>query len=303
MAKNMKEMLERKLAENSQRHAEARQEADFDVGRQYTKLRVDLIDPNPYQPRTSFPQAELETLAASIHESGLLQPISVRQFGERFQVIAGERRLRAHQLLGKQTIEAIIVPADESEMATLALAENIDRADLSDYEIGKALRQVENLFPSKKRLAESVGLNREDMYRYFAFEALPKHILTRLDNQPRLLSRSAAADVKRVLQNVNVEAALAHAVLEEGWVKLENGELEQTKLASWLTREISARMHSDSATPDKSELIQIARAGKKVGSWLRDEKHLVLKLNAMALSDAQKDRLQHFVHELISENV
>lgn len=301
MAKNMKELLEKKLTENTLRHIEAQQEADFDVGRQHTKLHIERIDPNPYQPRISFPQSEIEALASSIHESGLLQPVSVRQMGDRYQLIAGERRLRAHRLLGKQTIEAIIMPVDESEMATLALAENIDRADLSDYEIGKALRKIENLFPNKKRLAESVGLNREDMYRYFSFEVLPEHILARLDIHPRLLSRAAAADVKRILQGS--EQSLVHVVLDDGWLQLERGELEQSKLSAWLARELKARKLGASAAHDKAKPIEIARAGKKIGSLIRDEKHVVLKLNAMALSDEQTDRLQNFVQKLVAEEV
>ena len=101
MAKNLKAMLTQKLAENSQRHAEAQQDSDFDVGRQHTRLAVDLIDPNPYQPRRSFPQAELESLAMSITEAGLLQPVTVRQQGDRYQLIAGERRWRAHKQIGR----------------------------------------------------------------------------------------------------------------------------------------------------------------------------------------------------------
>ncbi|MBY0444144.1 MAG: ParB/RepB/Spo0J family partition protein, partial [Burkholderiales bacterium] len=108
MAKDLKALLAKKLAENSQRHADAQQETDFDAGREHTRLDVALIDPNPYQPRKAFLQDELEMLATSIQESGLLQPVSVRQNGDRYQLIAGERRLRAHKLLGKVSIEAII---------------------------------------------------------------------------------------------------------------------------------------------------------------------------------------------------
>lgn len=301
MVKSMKEMLEKKLAENTLRHAEAQQESDFDVGRQHTKLPIDQIDPNPYQPRIAFPQPELEVLAASIQESGLLQPISVRKMGDRYQLIAGERRLRAHKFLGKPSIEAIVMPADESEMATLALAENIDRANLTDYEIGKALRKVESLFPSKKRLAESVGLNREDMYRYFAFESLPKHILARLDERPRLLSRAAAADIKRVLQDVDPD--LAQIALDDAWSQLESDQLEQSKLAAWLVRELTAKSTGTLATHEKAQAVQISRAGKKIGSWMRDEKYLMLKLNTTDLSEEQADRLQNFVQELVSEKV
>ena len=77
MPKNLKALLAKKLAENSQRHADAQQETDFDVGRYHVKLSVDEIDPNPYQPRRLFPQQELEELAASISEVGLFM-IAIR---------------------------------------------------------------------------------------------------------------------------------------------------------------------------------------------------------------------------------
>lgn len=297
MAKDLKALLAKKLAENSQRHADAQQETDFDAGREHTRLDVALIDPNPYQPRKAFLQDELEMLATSIQESGLLQPVSVRQNGDRYQLIAGERRLRAHKLLGKASIEAIIIPMHDAEMAVMALAENVDRADLSDYEIGKALRQIEHLFPSKKRLAESVGINREDMYRYFAFETLPEHIQNSLEKNPRLLSRAAAADVRRVLQGV--DEVLALVVLDDGWQQLEQGELEQSKLAAWISREIKIRTHTESDPHERALPVDFSKAGKKLGTLVCDHKHLTIKLQRQALSSAQITRLEQFLHKLI----
>jgi ParB family chromosome partitioning protein len=297
MAKDLKALLAQKLAENSQRHADAQQETDFDAGREHTRLDVALIDPNPYQPRKAFLQDELEMLATSIQESGLLQPVSVRQNGDRYQLIAGERRLRAHKLLGKASIEAIIIPMHDAEMAVMALAENVDRADLSDYEIGKALRQIEHLFPSKKRLAESVGINREDMYRYFAFETLPEHIQNSLEKNPRLLSRAAAADVRRVLQGV--DEVLALVVLDDGWQQLEQGELEQSKLAAWISREIKIRTHTESDPHERALPVDFSKAGKKLGTLVCDHKHLTIKLQRQALSSAQITRLEQFLHKLI----
>lgn len=302
MAKpNLKALLEKKLSENSQRHAEAVQEADFDVGRQHTRLHIDLVDPNPYQPRTAFPTEELEKLALSIKESGLLQPITVRQYADRYQLIAGERRLRAHTLLGKQSIEAIIVPSTDVEMATLALAENIDRADLSDFEIGKALRQIENLFPNKTRLAESVGLNREDMYRYFAFESFPENILQRLNLNPGLLSRSAASEIKRILKDVDSDQA--SVVLNEVWMLLEEGEIEQTKIAEWLQKKLQAKSDGVEPVPDKARLLDVTFEGKKVGFFSRNSRQIVLKLNAIVLNETQEQKLQEFVQALIHEKV
>ena len=291
MAKNVKDMLARKLAENSKRHSEAGQEPVFEAGRQHVRLALDRIDPNPHQPRRTFPQAELESLAASIAEAGLLQPISVRAAGDRYQIIAGERRWRAHRLLGRASIEALVVPAEEADMAVLALAENIDREDLSDYEIGKALRRIEGQFPSKKKLAESLGMNREDMYRYYAFEALPETIRARLDENPRLLSRAAAADLKRLLQGPE-GADQAAALLDEAWERLEAGQLEQTKLAAHLAQKLRPE------APRRRDIRDLACQGKVVGTLAEDGKTLVLRLKAQAIPGAKRERLIQFIEEL-----
>jgi ParB family chromosome partitioning protein len=300
MPKNLKALLAKKLAENSQRHAEAQQETDFDVGRQHTKLSVDNIDPNPYQPRRVFPQQELEELAASIAEVGLLQPISVRQVRDRYQIIAGERRWRAYKLLGRATIEALVIPVEESDMAVLALVENMDRSDLSDYEIGKALRQIEGLFPTRKKLAEALGLNREDMYRYYTFEHLPEPILARLDANPRLLSRAAAADIKRTMQSIQ-PPSLALELLNRAWDLLETGLLEQTKISGFLLKEL--RICKVGNVAELHETQALDRDGKSVGSISRDSKYLVIKLKVGVLSDENEAKLRSFIEQLTTGNV
>jgi ParB family transcriptional regulator, chromosome partitioning protein len=150
MSKDLKKMLEQKLQQNTQRHALASQESEFEEGKEHVFIPVDKIEPNPYQPRRIFPQQELDQLAESISEIGLLEPILVRKIDDRYQIAAGERRWRAHKQLHKHTIEALVTSISESDMAVFALAENVDREDLSDYEIGLALKQVESAFPTKK---------------------------------------------------------------------------------------------------------------------------------------------------------
>ena len=298
MSKDLKTMLAQKLAENSQRHAAAQQDLEFDAGRQHVKLPVEIIDPNPYQPRRVFPIEELESLASSISEAGLLQPISVRKVGERYQIIAGERRLRAHKLLGRSSIEALITASEDSDMAVLALVENIDREDLSDFEIGKALRQVENLCPSKKKLAESLGMGREDMYRYYAFEGLPDYIRSKLEGSPRILSRSAAVDTRRVLQQSEGHPMLEEC-MKESWALLEMGELVQTKFATHLAKALKARLTN--AIPDDHSIQHLAKDGRKVGTISKDRKSLIVKLDSDVLSQEQEHHLRLFLAELLAQ--
>lgn len=297
MAKHLKAMLARKLAENNQRHRESSQEVEFDEGRHHVRLDIHLVDPNPYQPRRGFSVPELNALASSIAEIGLLQPISVRQHGARYQLIAGERRLQAHKLLGRTSIEAIVIPSQDADLAIYALSENIDRQDLADYEIGLALRRIESLFPSKKKLAEALGMNREDMYRYFAFEALPERLRNYLDRSPRLLSRTTASELKRFLEKKQASTKLDMA-LDNALERLENGSLEQNKFCKFIEHQLQ-ELNSDKIFPTKRQALKLARNGQHVGSISRDDKHVMVKLKAGVLSDLDIDKLEQFVNQLL----
>ena len=106
------------------------------------ELPVDLIQPNPAQPRRSFSEHELEQLAVSIQENGLLQPITVRRVNGEYQLISGERRLRAAKLAGLSVIQAIVLDTDSERSAVLALVENLHRQDLNVFEQAAALKAL-----------------------------------------------------------------------------------------------------------------------------------------------------------------
>lgn len=105
-------------------------------------LNLDKITPNPYQPRQEFDDEQLNALAASIREKGLIQPIVVRETDDGYQIIAGERRWRACRLLGMSEIKAIVRDAGDEEMAELALIENLQREDLSPIEEAQAYQTL-----------------------------------------------------------------------------------------------------------------------------------------------------------------
>lgn len=294
MSKDIKALLARKLTENNLRHVQSPQETEFDLGRNHKKLTVSSVHPNPYQPRKKFQSEEIAELAASIAEIGLLQPITVRQQGDSYQLIAGERRLRAYKLLGRTMIDALVMTVDEGDMAILGLAENLQRENLSDYEIGKALRQIENAFSSKKKLSEALGLNREDMYRYYAFEALPPSVCQRLELAPHLLGRSAAVDIKRVIQGKNIENI--EAILLEAWSLLEQGNLPQTKIANYL-----AKQFISTPTKTTNEKTTIMQGKNKIGTWQTTHKDIVIKLKADSLTEQQQQSLKVFLTQLVAD--
>lgn len=116
-------------------------------GEAVVELALDLIDPNPFQPRREFDAAGLAELAASIKAQGMLQPVTVRRSGEgRYQLIAGERRLRATRDLGRTVIRAIVREVDDKQLAELSLVENLIRTDLNEIEVAEALAALQRKF-------------------------------------------------------------------------------------------------------------------------------------------------------------
>lgn len=105
-------------------------------------IMIDLIEPNPYQPRLEFNDEALMDLAQSIRENGLIQPITVREVNGRYQIIAGERRFRALKLNGAVEVPVLIMDANEVQMAEMALVENIQRENLSAIEEAKSYVEI-----------------------------------------------------------------------------------------------------------------------------------------------------------------
>lgn len=138
------------------------------------QVPIALIAPNPYQPRREFDEAELSQLEASLSSSGLLQPITVRRKGERFELVAGERRLRAATRLGWAEIPAIVKEFDDRALLTLALVENLQRADLNPIEEAEGFnRLIEEFDLTQQQIAEAVGKDRSTISNALRLLSLP----------------------------------------------------------------------------------------------------------------------------------
>ena len=120
--------------------------------KQIMELEITKIRPNPCQPRTSFREEDLRALADSIRQNGILQPLTVRERGEHYELVAGERRLRAAKLAGLRRVPCIVMEVNERNSAILALVENIQRQDLNFFEEAAAL----------ERLVTCYGMTQED---------------------------------------------------------------------------------------------------------------------------------------------
>jgi ParB family chromosome partitioning protein len=125
------------------------------------QIPLSKIKPNPFQPRKTFRPEDLQELTQSIKEKGVLQPIVVRQRGDIWEIIAGERRFRASQKLGLLTVPAIVVQASDVESLELALIENLQRADLSPLEEAEGYQRLQEEFSmTQEQIALKVGKDR-----------------------------------------------------------------------------------------------------------------------------------------------
>lgn len=126
-----------------------------------SEIDIDLIEPNPEQPRTRFAEASLEELAQSIRVNGVVQPIVLRQVGSRYQIVAGERRWRASQRAGLRKIPAVVKEVSDEKLLELALVENIQRQELNPIEEAKAYRKlIDTIGLTQEEVAERVGKER-----------------------------------------------------------------------------------------------------------------------------------------------
>jgi ParB family chromosome partitioning protein len=148
-------------------------------------IAIDSIDANPFQPRTSFDRQSLEELAASIKKLGIVQPLTLREAGGgRYQLIAGERRLRAARLAGLSHVPAYIRTADDQAMLELALVENIQREDLDAVEVAISFqRLIEECRLTQEQLSERVGKQRSTVANYLRLLKLPAEIQLGIKNK------------------------------------------------------------------------------------------------------------------------
>ena len=161
--------------------------------KQTEMIAIDLVEPNPYQPRIEFDQDALMDLAQSIRENGLIQPITVRENNGKFQIIAGERRFRALCLNGAVEVPVNIMDANEVQMAELALVENIQRENLSAIEEAKSYIEIMKYTGlSQSALALRIGKSQSSIANKIRLLNLGKEVQDAV-NMHRISERHARA--------------------------------------------------------------------------------------------------------------
>jgi ParB family transcriptional regulator, chromosome partitioning protein len=179
---------------------------------------VNAISPNPKQPRTNFDDEAIESLALSIREVGILQPIVVRKAGGGFELIAGERRLRAARRAGLATVPVVVRDTGDTDTLREALIENIHREDLGPIELAEAFRQLlEELGLKQEELAERIGLSRSHIANTIRLLQLPM-------------------DVQQLLTDGRIQAGHARALLQLG-----EGEMQSSLALRVAAEDLSVR--------------------------------------------------------------
>lgn len=227
---------------------------------QVQSIPLALIDPSPYQPRLVIEPEQLQALADSIQTSGLLQPILVRPYRGRYELIGGERRWRAHQLLKATHITAYVRELDDASAALGALTDNEAHASLSDYERGKGFQRIlsQGLEHSQRALARRIGIHVSTVSRCLAFMELPEPVCQVLDKAPTLIG----------LRNIKAFVDIGKEQPErlyQAVVKIKDEALSQEAALRWLRQPLQAA--SESTAKERPQVPGLARLhcqGKRI---------------------------------------
>lgn len=204
-------------------------------GSDLSRIPIARIRANPYQPRREFKKEELADLQASLKASGLLQPISVRRQGDAYELIAGERRLRAATNLGWTEIPAIIRDFDEQSMLVLALVENLQRSDLNAIEEAKGYKRlVDDFSLTQQQVADVVGKDRTTVTNLLRVLSLPSEVQEMVEGgrlsagHARALLALSAPQSVLTLADEAANAGMSVRELERRVRELETGSPEPT---------------------------------------------------------------------------
>lgn len=192
------------------------------------EIEISLIETNPFQPRSHFDQEALEELAASIRKIGIIQPITVRKIADKkYQLIAGERRLRASLIAGLTRIPAYVRTADDLSMLELALVENIQREDLDPIEVAISYqRLIDECKLTQESMSDRVGKKRSTISNYLRLLKLPAEI--------QLGLRTAKLSMGHARTLINIEDQAVQLVVYQ---KILDSDLSVRKIEE-LVREI-----------------------------------------------------------------
>ncbi len=260
---------------------------DIDDSSELVKeIDVDIISPNPYQPRSYFNEEALSELSESIKKHGLLQPIIVIKKGDKFMLIAGERRLRATKLAGKETIKAIIADIESKNLRELALIENIQREDLNPIELAISYKElIEEYSITQEGLSEIIHKSR-----------------TQITNTIRLLSLSEKT--KQLLSNGKISQGHAKIIVglneneEESIVNTILGQKLSVRDTEQLVRKIKSSSKPREITKKPDETLQNGLKSLKIKLHEMGLKSKIGK-NSITITLDEQVKIDNFFEKLL----
>lgn len=233
-------------------------------GEQAAEVAVDRLEPNPQQPRLKIEPAALQSLAASIRESGMVQPILVRPAGGRYQIIAGERRWRAALELGLATVPVNVRAVPDERLLEMALVENIQREELTPLEEAQAyVRLQEELSLTQEQVAHKVGRDRTTVTNTIRLLRLPREVRDLL-NEGRIDAGHARAllALERPADQVGVAWEAARRGLSVREVERRVALLRAPRPARVRRRDPNTKAAEDRLKAALGTVVQIARRGR-----------------------------------------
>ncbi|WP_165678395.1 ParB/RepB/Spo0J family partition protein [Metapseudomonas otitidis] len=259
-------------------------------------IAVDLIDPSPWQPRRTFNEKKLRELAELIDAQGLLQPIEVRAVNNRYQLVSGERRLRAHKILQQRFIQAFVIIITDEEASARALVENLGRENLTDFEVYLSIKRHLKDFGEHFGY-EHWGMAKSTYFRLMAFDYFPPAVNDLLADYPDLVSAYAADEAKRLI-NSEVEKGAEKGKYDTALKTLVQQAIDGGKKLTNLASQIFSLINPNKTLPNKTEL---RFNGAKAGEITKKANHTQLKLNHSAFNEEKMARLESFISELLNE--
>ena len=194
--------------------APAAQPAAPAVDGEIRKVSLSAIDVNPHQPRTEFAPEALEELARSIKADGVIQPILVRPNGDRYLLVAGERRMRAAKAAGLDAIPAVVREIDDDKLLEIALVENIQREDLNPIEVAVALQRLAQVLQlSHEEVAQRTGKDRSTITNLLRLLRLPADIQALVAEKQLSMGHARAL---LALQDEDQQRDVAHKIIAKG---------------------------------------------------------------------------------------
>ena len=224
-------------------------------------LPINSIEPNPLQPRRIFQSEKLAELAQSIQANGIIQPLVVRKTGDRYELVAGERRWRAAKIAGLETVPVVVRPIADDRLLEVSLIENIQREDLNPMETASAFEQLGREFNlSAEDIGQRTGKDRTTVVNFLRLLNLPPEV-RRLVEDRRLSAGHARCLLALATPELQVE--VAEKAVAEGW------SVRQTERTTQRMTEGRKPKHPDEAATDPNVKAAIEQLERALGTKVR----------------------------------